>query len=115
MKKIILFISLITILFGCGNQNLPRLVKYYENDESISKKAKVDDIDGWDINIDDVESATCWISLKGKEKNEYQPISNEDFTRLIEAFNAIQKSDINWDSELIEMDYLFHGYFSYFV
>ena len=107
MKIIILFLSLISILVGCTFNVESKLVKSNEDDYLIKDMAKVDDIEGWDINVEDIEFATCYIPLKGETKFDNQPLSKEDIIKVVEAFNAIQKSDINWNSQYIEMDALF--------
>ena len=74
------------------------LVKSDEEDK-VSDMTTTDDIENWDIPVEDVETVTCWIYMKDDEnqRHEYHSISEEDGIRIVEAFNAIQKSDIYWD------------------
>lgn len=95
--KIVVFVFLAIVLYLGVITILPAqstLTKPTDNDEEVIQLATSDDIEGWDINIDEVKqveihSGFVDVILTEEEKN-----------RILHAFNAIQKEEIYWDQSL---------------
>lgn len=70
-----------------------RLVKYKPN-ENLESIATVDDIEGWDIPLEEVKSVVVKSNIYNGGGTREVTLSKEEATQLIQAFNAIQNKDI---------------------
>ena len=97
MKKISICL-MVLLLSGCLNQSIEStLIKGNENDSTLEILATVDDIENWDIDINDVESVELYVFFEDKKEWEFLTLTDTEVTRFIHAFNTIQKNDIYWD------------------
>lgn len=78
------------------------LIKWKENNEITEQMMKEDDIEGWDIPIDQIKTV-CIDEFRLNIHPYY--FSKKDGIRLVKAFNAIQKKDIYGEES-------YGGYFS---
>ena len=102
-KRIVVLLSCFLLLNGCSSKIESSLIKSTENDDKISEMTVIDDIEGWDIPIDQVKNVYFRCYLNDSEKISDNLISDDDSRLLIESYNAIQNSDLylelaeDWD------------------
>lgn len=70
-----------------------RLVKYKPN-ENIGSMTSVDDIEGWDIPLEEVKSVVVKSNIYNGGGTREVTLSKEETTQLIQAFNAVQNKDV---------------------
>lgn len=95
--KIVIFVFLVIVLYLGIITAIPAksiLTKPTDNDDEVIQLAASDDIEDWDINIDEVKEVEIHSGLVNVI------LTEDEGNRILHAFNAIQKKDIYWDQSL---------------
>ena len=94
MMHILCLILLSLSLAMCGCSQNAELIKYSEIKHN-SDLSLVDDIEGWDIDAENISQITIRCYHNGAI--DYVIDDQEDIRLLIGAFNEVQNQDIYWD------------------
>ena len=86
----VLLIILVLILMISTNTTLYK----YQMSTNLESIANVDDIEGWDLHIDEIDE--MYFIGTNENRDEELPIEYSDQNLIINAFNTIKKSDIDW-------------------
>lgn len=94
LLAIVVYLGVITILPTSTTLSKPN-----DNDEEVIQLASSDDIEGWDIDVNNVKQVEIHAGSNGNGPVDVV-LTEEEGLRIIHAFNAIQNKDINWDESL---------------